>query len=375
MIIALVHYSCAPVIGGVETVVNAHARLFAAAGHEVRLLVRRGGDGDCRVVRLIAEEPLAELRAAISGCDVVIAHNVMTMPFDPQLTSALRTVAAEGTPKCRFIAWVHDLAACSGDYRLQFDDPRWQQLAQAAKGFEYVAISEHRAQEFAALTGKRARIIPNGVDPAAVLGLTENIAEFARAETIFERDVVLFHPTRLLPRKNVQLGLAVTAELRARGRDAAYLATAAPNAHQPNDASYADTLRRTRLELGLEKHAFFLTERFPVTSADLTALYALSDVLFFPSHHEGFGLPVLEAALHRLPIFCPDIAPMNALIEHALHPFSEDATPPEIAANIERTLDRSTPHRARREVFRRYGWATIDRDYLQPLLAGTLPPL
>lgn len=373
MKIALVHYSCAPVIGGVETVVAAHARLFAAAGHEVRLVVRRGGEGDPHVVRLFAEEPLAELRAAISNFDAVIVHNVMTMPFDLQLTSALRTVAAECTLKCRFIAWVHDLAASNGDYRLPVHKAPWQQLARAADGFEYIAISEHRAQEFAALTGKRARVIPNGVNPATVLGLTENVAQFARAEAIFARDVVLFHPTRLLPRKNVELGLAVTAELRARGRDAVYLATAAPNAHQRNDVSYADALRRTQVELGLEKHAFFLTDKFAVTSADLTALYALSDVLFFPSHHEGFGLPVLEAALHRLPIFCPDIAPMNALIEHALHPFTEDATPAEIAASIERTLDLCTPYRARREVLRRYAWETIDRDYLQPLLAETLP--
>jgi hypothetical protein len=64
---------------------------------------------------------------------------------------------------------------------------------------------------------------------------------------------------------------------------------------------------------------------------------------------------------------------MNSLVEHALHPFAPEATPGEIATRIERALDRSIPYRTRREVLERYGWATISRDFLRPLIAGTLP--
>ena len=42
-------------------------------------------------------------------------------------------------------------------------------------------------------------------------------------------------------------------------------------------------------------------------------LYLLSDCLFFPSRHEGFGLPVLEAAMHRMPVWCQDIPAYRAL--------------------------------------------------------------
>lgn len=372
MKIALVHYTCPPITGGVETIVGAHARLFAEAGHEVRIICRRGGEDDPRVIRLAQQEPLAELRAALTGCDLVIAHNVLTMPFDLPLTAALWRLAGE-LRTTRFLAWVHDLAACNHDYPLAFHEPPWQQLAQAAPHFEYIAISKHRARQFTALTGAPVRVIPNGVEPREVLGLTPAVSALAQAHDLWNREIVLLHPTRLLPRKNVELGLAVSAELRARSRRVAYLVTAAPDVHNPASADYARELARRRRKLDLEKDVLFLGEIFPVTSADLVSLYALADALFFPSRQEGFGLPVLEATLHRLPVFCADLPPMNSLVEQALHTFAPEATPAEVATSIERTLDLSIPHRTRHEVLQRYGWATISRDFLGPLLSGTLP--
>src|SRR5687767_13641364 len=121
MRIALVHYTCLPITGGVEIIVGAHARLLAEAGHEVRVLCRRGGEDDDRVIRLTEPEPIEELRAALAGCDVVIAHNVMTMPFDLPLTTALWTLAEE-LAETRFLAWLHDLAACNHDYPLPFHE-------------------------------------------------------------------------------------------------------------------------------------------------------------------------------------------------------------------------------------------------------------
>ena len=371
MKIALVHYSAPPVIGGVEAIVAAHARLFAEAGHEVRVIVRHGGEGDPRVVRLSDAEPLGELRAALAGVDVVFVHNVLTMPFDLPLTGALWQLAEEMRSK-RFIAWVHDLAAGNADYPHAYHESPWQRLAQAAPHFEYVAISEHRARQLTTLTGATARVIPNAIDPAEVLGLTPTVAEFSRTHDLLSRDFLLLHPARLLRRKNVELGLAVTAELRARGRRVAYLVTGAPDPHHSASAEYAAELMARRAQLGLEQDALFVGESFAVTNGDLAALYALSDALFFPSHQEGFGLPLLEAAMHRLPIFCTDTAPMNALLENTLHTFAPDSAPAEIATLVERTLDHAPSHRARKEVLHRYSWPVIHRDFLKPLLSGSL---
>jgi glycosyltransferase involved in cell wall biosynthesis len=363
MRIGLLHYAAAPVVGGVESILAAHARVFARQGHEVRTIAQRGSPD----ILLREGDKDRALREAVEGCDVVMVHNVLTMPFDLPLTEALWRLAEEMT-QIRWIAWVHDLAACNPDYERPWHQPPWDRLARACPHFTYVAVSEHRARQFAVLTGGEARVISNGVDPAAVLGLTDKVRELAEANALLERDLVLVQPTRLLRRKNVELGLAVVAELRRRGRDAVTLITAAADPHNVASNAYAADLRRERDELGLRDTALFVGDFFPVADADVASLYTLADALFFPSRQEGFGLPIIEAALHRLPIFCADVDPMNNLLEHGLHVFDPDTSADEIASLIERTVERSPAHRARREAARRYAWATIWREQLEPLL-------
>jgi glycosyltransferase involved in cell wall biosynthesis len=43
-----------------------------------------------------------------------------------------------------------------------------------------------------------------------------------------------------------------------------------------------------------------------VADEDLPALYSLADVFAFPSHYEGFGIPVLEAMACGTPVVCAD---------------------------------------------------------------------
>ena len=57
-----------------------------------------------------------------------------------------------------------------------------------------------------------------------------------------------------------------------------------------------------------------------VSDAELEGLYALADVFVFPSLHEGFGLPVLEAMRRGVPVACsntsslPEVAGDAALL-------------------------------------------------------------
>ena len=50
-----------------------------------------------------------------------------------------------------------------------------------------------------------------------------------------------------------------------------------------------------------------------VSDKDLIGLYRDSYLLVFPSHHEGFGLPVFEAAYNSLPIIAPNWGGYTAL--------------------------------------------------------------
>src|SRR5204863_6959409 len=140
-----------------------------------------------------------------------------------------------------------------------------------------------RRRQFAELTGGKCTVIPNGVDPARLLGLTESITELAEAYDLTGREIVLLHPTRLLKRKNVELGLRVTAALKSAGRTCAYLITGAPDAQNPASQAYAEQLEALRIELGLEDDALFLQAEAPIPERDLASLFVLADALFFPS--------------------------------------------------------------------------------------------
>lgn len=52
-----------------------------------------------------------------------------------------------------------------------------------------------------------------------------------------------------------------------------------------------------------------------VEDEDLPAIYNMARTFVFPSIHEGFGLPILEAMAARTAVICSDKAPMNRLAE------------------------------------------------------------
>lgn len=375
MKIALIHYTYLPVIGGVEIVMAEHARLFAEHGHEVKVICDQGASDDARIrVELLpdaadAGELARALEPSLAKMDLVFIHNVATMPFHLTLTEALWNLAKRLTG-VRFIAWVHDLVACNPDYELpSLAEWPWSALARAHEHYQYIAVSQLRRRQFAELTGGKCRVIPNGLEVGRLLGLSEPIAALAKEYQLAEREIVLLHPTRLLKRKNVELGLRVTAALKSAGRSCAYIVTGAPDAQNPASRAYADELMALRGGLGLEDDALFLHEDLPIEQRDLASLFALADALFFPSRQEGFGLPVIEAALQRLPVFCAAIEPLDTLLSHGVTLFPLDAEPAQIALTIAARLGTNDAWQARNQIRRQYVWPAIFRNYLAPLLA------
>lgn len=254
---------------------------------------------------LLVATILRKLGPHVKRADRVVVHNVFTLPLNTALTEALFALAAERPGV--FIAWTHDLGWKDGQYARQRHDGRpWSLFATAAPGVRYVAISEKARTELCALTGlarEQVTLVPNGVDRVAVLGLSATGVRLATQFDLFAADPLLLLPVRMTRRKRIELAIDALADLRTRYPKAALVVTGGPGAHNPLNRAYE---RELAARAGPGVHLVH-AEGVRLGARELADLYGLADALVLPSENEGFGLPMLEAGLRRLPIICTDI--------------------------------------------------------------------
>lgn len=333
-------------------------RLWKADGKEESLKA----DGSSALHSLMPTD-----RRRSMGVDAIIVHNVFTMPFDLEWTWELRELAA-AMPEIRWISWIHDVASVNPFYaHLPWDQEDHQRLSQPVPNALAVAVSEVRRQDYARASGlpeEEIRMIPNGLDFTTVLGLTERIASLR----LWDRELVLMHPTRLLRRKNIELGLQVTASLRDAGCDVLYAITGAPDPHQGDGQVYYQELKALVAGLNLAHHVVFLGETAPLSDADVRSLYCAADALFFPSVGEGFGLPLLEALTHRLAIFCSDLPVHREVVGKEGMYFQIQSKPAEISAQIVQWQRATHVIHQRRHLWQRHDMVKICQEHLEPLL-------
>ena len=95
-------------------------------------------------------------------------------------------------------------------------------------------------------------------------------------------------------------------------------------------------LRREAKSAGLTGDEFILTGY--VSDKDLVEMYNRCSLYVFPSWHEGFGLPALEAMSCGAPVICADSSSLVEVVASPaalFDPFSESA----LASKMERVLD------------------------------------
>lgn len=357
MKIALIHYTTWPEVGGVENVVRDQANMLVAAGHQVKVLTGAGADPKegyevvlvpemapdfphNKAVRAVLDKGQMDqgfnfyrsklidaLDAALADADLTIVHNIFTVHFNLPLTRALHDLA----PRHKMIAWTHDLTATNPDYALPNPNQApWNLMRTPSKEVIYVATSDLRAAELKIQLKFSAtpQIIPNMVDPARLFGCSPDVRKALLALEIPWRDFVFLLPARILVRKNIEFAIEVVRELLAQGRNALLLITAAKGRDGASAEHYANFMRQSVPE-DLERNIIFVSDYFPVPDEVLRDLYLLSDCLFFPSRSEGFGLPVLEAAMHRMPVWCQEIPAYRALEGTGSFLFTDIAQLPE----------------------------------------------
>jgi glycosyltransferase involved in cell wall biosynthesis len=407
MNIALIHHSAPPVVGGVESVLERHARLMAAAGHAVRIIAARGEPwaetidfkrlplvdslhGEILAVKdeldrgrvppafeRLAADLTAQIRSAVSGADVLIAHNVCSLNKNLCLTEALHRLYREPNFP-RLILWHHDLAWTTPRYAAELHAGLpWDLLRIDWPGAIQVVVSALRRNELAGLLNippQSIRIIPNGIPVEEFLKLEDRTIGLLKRLDLLQAVPLLLIPVRITPRKNLELGLATLVRIRETFPAAAMVITGPIGAHNPENAGYFRDLLEMRHRLGLDSAAYFLAELEDAYLPDavIADFYRLADALFLPSREEGFGIPLIESALSRRPVFCTDLPALRELGGESVCYFNPDDDPGSVASLVVRHLQADPAFRLAADIRRNYPWDRIYREKIQPLLEETL---
>jgi glycosyltransferase involved in cell wall biosynthesis len=407
---AILHYTAPPVVGGVEAVIQAHSQAFLQAGYPVTVIAGRGEAGvlpqgagfvhvpqidsqDAEIARMSAQlergqvppgfdvmtDRLARtLAPVLSRIDNIIVHNVFTKHFNLPLTAALdRLLDGDPAPHC--IAWCHDFTwtSPSSGSKVHPGYP-WDLLRTRRPDVTYVVVSERRQQELAGLFGCPAdeiRTIYNGVDPQEMLGLSpEGLALVSRLR-LLEAGLVLLMPVRVTQAKNIEFALQLVAALKARGCHPKLVLTGPPDPHDAGSMAYFHSLQDLRRRLDVVEEMRFVFESgadpgepYLVDAGVVGDLYRVSDLMFMPSHREGFAMPVLEAGLVGVPVVCTAVPAAVEIGGADVILFDKSDDPGRLAARILAWAESSPLHRLRRRVRQNYTWQAIFQRDIEFLL-------
>jgi glycosyltransferase involved in cell wall biosynthesis len=408
--VAILHYSAPPIVGGVEAVIKAHQNEFIRAGYSCTVIAGRGDIADLPFNAKFIEIPEIDsqhpeivavsreldagrvpdyyptletqlmnlLEPVLREFDYLFIHNVFTKHFNLPLTGALHRLLDEGVVR-NGIAWCHDFTWTSPSSRSKVHPGYpWDLLRTKRDDCVYVAVSKERQQTLAELFEcpiDEIKLGYNGVDPYQVLGLSEQGKMLVNKLGLMKSDLNIIMPVRVTQAKNIEFALNVVAELKVMGINPKLVLTGPPDPHDAKSMNYYQSLKDLRVELGVLEEMNFVFDVGPevdqpyfIDEQVVGDLYRVSDVMFMPSHREGFGMPVLEAGLVGVPVVSRGVPAAQEIAEEEATIFHADDEADEVAACIVEMLERSATARLRHRVRKQYTWEAIFQDAIQPLL-------
>ena len=401
--IGILHYSCPPVVGGVEEILNQHGNILHRLGQHVSVLAGMGviytESFPVRIEPLLGSQnesvtkahdrssigdykPLKQLTSQIydiligwsQNLDVVMAHNVLHMPFNLPFALALRRLAASSSGPV-IVSWAHDSPYFEPAPPEYLNEHPWSILRRTHPAIHYVTISESRKHKFQKLYGDVLwKVIPNGIDPAGFFYLDEKSRRLAEELDLFGRDLVVVQPSRITPRKNLELSIHIIRGIKILGYNVLFIMTGAYDPHEKRAVSYYRRLRYWINELGMQDNTAISAEytfrdgkKLVPDRIFIRDLYLMADLLLMTSKDEGFGLPLLEAGMIKLPIACTEIPPFLEVGKEACF-FRLDEPPLAIAGRIMEYLSRTNTHEMFRSVMRKYVLDVVCKRELLPFL-------
>jgi glycosyltransferase involved in cell wall biosynthesis len=390
-------------VGGVEEILSQHATILHRLGQHISVLVGMGevftdsfpvriepllgsqdesitkahercANGDYKPLKRLTNRIYDILTDWAQNLDVVLAHNVLHMPFNLPFTLALRRLAASsGGPV--IVSWAHDSPYFEPAPPEYLKEHPWNVLHRTHPAIHYVTISESRKLRFQELCADVLwKVIPNGIDPAGFFYLDEKSRRLAEELDLFGRDLVVVQPSRITPRKNLELSIHIIRGIKILGYNVLFIMTGAYDPHENRAVSYYRRLRYWINELGMQDNTAISAEyrfrdgkKLVPDRIFIRDLYLMADLLLMTSKDEGFGLPLLEAGMIKLPIACAEIPPFLEVGREVCF-FPLDEPPLTIAGRIMEYLSRTTTHKMYRNVMGKYVLDVVCKRELLPFL-------
>ena len=409
---AILHYTAPPVIGGVEAVIQAQTQMFSQVNYPVTIIAGRGkaealppeasfiqipelDSQHLQILEISAKLEKGEvcpafddlvnhliqmMRPILRRFDNVIIHNIFTKHFNLPLTAALSRLLQENRLQ-NWIGWCHDFTWTSPNSRSKVHPGYpWDLLRTYHQNITYVVVSKRRQQALAGLLNcplEKIQVIYNGVDPQVLLGLSTTGYALVERLGLLSSDLVLLMPVRVTQAKNIEYALQLVAALKARGYRPKLIVTGPPDPHEAASMTYFKGLQALRRQLGIEEEMRFVFESGPdpaqpffIEAQVVGELFRLSDVMFMPSHREGFGMPVLEAGLAGVPVLCTNVPVAEEIGGNHVIIFDIEQDPVQLAEQILDWAEQDAVYRLRRRVRQQYTWQAIFHRNIKPLIDG-----
>jgi glycosyltransferase involved in cell wall biosynthesis len=320
------------------------------------------------------------IRPILTGVDVCIVHNAITLHKNLALSAALRKLSDENLAP--MIAWCHDFAWLDKLYIPELHEGYpWSLLREPWPGVKYVAVSNNRQELLGKLLDipkSEIQVITPGVDVRQFLSLDDLTWELVGKLDLLLADPLMLLPARITRRKNIEFAIHLTAALKSLKPDVELIITGPPGPHNPSNIAYLKSLKSLRRKLDVDRQVVFLyesgksEETLILPDQVVADLYRLADLLIFPSQREGFGIPVLEAGLARLPIFAADIPSVQQSAGELGHLFELGDDPAKVAEVIVDALNNDRAYHMRKRVLDHFTWEAIIEKEVIPLLERTI---
>ena len=407
--IAILHFAYPPNIGGVEILIREHAKILSEMGYQVSIITGDGEEKNPKInfVKIpkiqsilkfspalyekivekgvvdddfysLADTIKSKLSNYLDQQDVIIIHNMLTLVHNLPFLYFIKQYF-EKNPDKKLIVWAHDQTYIDGENILKekpgvnLNQEQKDLLLKPISKAGYVIISEtfkDLLMKVMDLSKNQTVVIPDGINLQKFLEIDESIWKVVQEKELLSSYPLILSPVNIIFRKNLEYCLDTIFFLKKYFPNIKYIISGQVSIHRKNQGYYEKLIAQID-RLGLKDNIVFLKDYFErsLENSEIHDLYDLSDLMFFFSKGENFGLPLLEAALTSTPAFVSSLKVFQEIGENNLYNVDTvNQTAEQTALFVKNFLETDKVIQLMKTVRQKYNLETIIKNQLAPLL-------